>query len=123
MVTREVDGSLPVLVADAERSALLDQPLRNLEMSLNAGVVQRHITIIVAGVEQLRLLSDKPLSGLKLPLLASEVDRLPASRVASVQINSIAQQPLQDRQLPCACRQVDRLPAAVGAALHELWFL
>ena len=83
-MTREVDGSLPVLVADAERSALLDQPLRNLEMSLTAGVMERPIAMIVAGVEQLRLLSDKPLSGLKLPLLAGVVDRLPANRVASV---------------------------------------
>ena len=74
MVTREVDGSLPVLVADAERSALLDQPLRNLEMSVNAGVVQRPIAVRIVRI-QLCIEGHKPLRDLEVAAPARSVDR------------------------------------------------
>ena len=51
LIASEVDGSLSVFVADVDGSALVDEPLRKLELPLKAGKMQRLVTARVASVQ------------------------------------------------------------------------
>ena len=51
LIASEVDGSLSVFVADVDCNALVDEPLRKLELPLNAGKMQRLVTKRIACVQ------------------------------------------------------------------------